>query len=127
MKYINIKFPLEDDSINNFLFDRNITTKESLKSNLMLLLLTNRWERYYNPLYGTDLLRYIFEQNDKNVQISIENEIKTAVERYIPKLIINSVNFLEPEQGEDNNLNILINFTYNDDVYQDTDVLVIKL
>lgn len=127
MKFINIKFPLEDDSINNFLFDRNATTKESLKSNLMLLLLTNTWERYFNPLYGTDLLRYIFEQNDDNVRIDIENNIRNAVNRYIPKLTINRVDFQEPEQGEENNLNLLINFTFNDDVYRETDVLIIKL
>lgn len=127
MKFINIKFPLEDDSINNFLFERNATTKESLKSNLMLLLLTNRWERYFNPLYGTDLLRYIFEQNDNNVRLDIENEIRVAVNKYIPKLTINNVDFSEPESGEDNNLNLLINFTFNDDVYEETDTLIIKI
>lgn len=127
MKYINIKFPIEDDPVNNFLFNRNATTKEALTSNLTLLLLTNKWERYFNPLYGTDLLRFIFEQNDNNVRIEIENEIRTAVSRYIPKLTINNVQFAEPDSGEENNLNILINFTYSDDVYSETDVLVIKL
>ena len=127
MKYINIKFPIEDDPINNFLFMRNNTTKEALLSNLTLLLLTNRWERYFNPLYGTDLLRYVFEQNDDIVRLEIENEIKQTVSRYIPKLIINRIDFAKPDEKSENSLDILINFTYNDDVFSETDVLTIKI
>lgn len=127
MKYINIKFPIEDDPINNFLFRRNNTTKEALLSNLNLLLLTNKWERYFNPLYGTDLLRYVFEQNDNIVRLEIENEIKQTVNRYIPKLIINRIDFAKPDENSENSLDILINFTYNDDVFSETDVLTIKI
>jgi phage baseplate assembly protein W len=127
MKYINIKFPIEDDPINNFLFRRNNTTKEALLSNLNLLLLTNKWERYFNPLYGTDLLKYVFEQNDNIVRLEIENEIKQTVNRYIPKLIINRIDFAQPEENSENSLDILINFTYNDDVFSETDVLTIKI
>jgi len=127
MKYINIKFPIEDDPVNNFLFRRNNTTKEALLSNLNLLLLTNRWERYFNPLYGSDLLRYVFEQNDNIVRTEIENEIKQTVNKYIPKLIINRIDFTEPDENSENNLDILINFTYNDDVFSETDVLTIKI
>jgi phage baseplate assembly protein W len=127
MKYINIKFPIQDDPINNFLFSRNNTTKEALLANLNLLLLTNRWERYFNPLYGSDLLRFVFEQNDDIVRVEIENEIKQIVNRYIPKLIINRIDFAQPEENSENSLDILINFTYNDDVFSETDVLTIKL
>ena len=127
MKYINIKFPIEDDPINNVLFRRNNTTKEALLSNLNLLLLTNKWERYFNPLYGTDLLRYVFEQNDDIVRLEIENEIKQTVNRYIPKLIINRIDFAKPDEKSENSLDILINFTYNDDVFSETDVLTIKI
>jgi phage baseplate assembly protein W len=127
MKYINIKFPIEDDPINNFLFRRNNTTKEALLSNLNLLLLTNKWERYFNPLYGTDLLKYVFEQNDNIVRLEIENEIKQTVNKYIPKLIINRIDFAQPEENSENSLDILINFTYNDDVFSETDVLTIKI
>lgn len=127
MKYINIKFPIEDDPVNNFLFNRNNTTKEALLSNLNLLLFTNRWERYFNPLYGTDLLRYVFEQNDDIVRVEIENEIKQAVNKYIPQLVINRIDFTKPDENSENNLDILINFTYNDDVFSETDVLIIKI
>lgn len=127
MKYINIKFPIEDDPINNFLFRRNNITKEALLSNLNLLLLTNRWERYFNPLYGSDLLRYIFEQNDEILRTEIENEIKQTVSRYIPKLFINRIDFAKPDENSENSLDILINFTYNDDVFSETDVLTIKI
>lgn len=126
MKYINISFPIEDDPVNNFFVKRNLTTREALLSNLNLLLLTNKWERYFNPLYGSDLARFIFDQNDDRVKEDIEAEIKDMVRKYIPKLTINSIIF-DIVDNDENQIKITINFTYNDDVFQETDQLTINI
>jgi phage baseplate assembly protein W len=127
MKYINIKFPIEDDSINNFFIKRNRTTKESLLSNLTLLLLTNKWERYFNPLYGSDLLRFVFEPNDNIVSTQLETEIRDIVKKYIPKINVNNIEFIKPDENKEYSLEILINFTYTDDVYTERDTLQINI
>lgn len=127
MKYINIKFPLEDDPVNNFFLARNRTTKQALVSNLNLLLLTNKWERYFNPLYGCDLLRYIFEPNDTNVREQLEREIKDMVSRYIPELSINNIEFTIPDTDKEHRLEVLINFTFTDDVFVENDTIKINL
>jgi phage baseplate assembly protein W len=127
MKYINIKFPLEDDPINNFFLGRNRTTKEALVSNLNLLLLTNKWERYFNPLYGSDLLRFIFEPNDSNVRDQLDREIKDMVKRFIPQLSIENIDFRVPETEVEHKLEIIINFTFTDDVFVERDTIQINL
>lgn len=127
MKFINIKFPIEDDPVNNFFIRRNRTTKDALLSNLTLLLLTSRWERYFNPLYGSDLLRFIFEPNDNDVKIQIETEISDMVNKYIPKININSLNFVEASKDKEYTIEILINFTYTDDVFSESDTLQINI
>jgi len=127
MRYINIQFPLEDDPINNFFLKRNRTTKEALVSNLNLLLLTNKWERYFNPTYGSDLLRFIFEPNDTNVRDQLDTEIKDMVKKFIPQLTIENIDFRTPETDVEHKLEIIINFTFTDDVFVERDTIQINL
>lgn len=127
MRYINIKFPIEDDPINNFFLGRNRTTKEALVSNLNLLLLTNKWERYFMPSYGSDLLRFIFEPNDSNVRDELDREIKDMVNKYIPQLTIDNIEFRIPETDREHKLEVIINFTFTDDVFVERDTIQINL
>ena len=60
----NIKFPLNDDVSTNTYFLMSKVTKDAFSSDLLLLLLTQKGERYYEPDYGTDLLKFIFEYKD---------------------------------------------------------------
>jgi len=127
MRFINIKFPIEDDPINNFFLRRNRTTKESLISNLNLLLLTNKWERYFNPTYGSDLLRFIFEPNDTNVRDQLDREIKDMVRKFIPQLTIENIDFRVPETDKEHKLEIILNFTFTDDVFVERDTIQINI
>jgi len=127
---INIKFPIEDDKVNNFLFKGTLTTKEALKANLLLLLNTNKGERYYLPDYGTNLMRYLFEQKDKETITEIEEDIKLTVKKYIPQLSVTDVIFYEltdqdGNQMPDNELGIEVRFVYNDNVFSRTDQVTI--
>ena len=62
-KFINIRFPFFD-SAKGFFLDLNKTDENAIKSDLMHLILTNKGERLYNPEFGTNLRRFIFEPND---------------------------------------------------------------
>lgn len=118
----NIKFPLEDDSVNNSYFQMSQITKDALSSDLILLLLTEKGERYYEPDYGCGLIKYIFEQNDDVTSVDIEQEIKRTVSLYIPTLTIQKVifNWNVDDNGNvipETQLNVNIRFTYTDDTF----------
>lgn len=130
MASYNIKFPLVDDKLNRF-FKLNRITKDGVSSDLLLLLLTRKGERYYNPEYGTNLTKYIFEPNNNLTANDIENEIKRTVKRYMPAVTINKVDFYwnfdeEGNQISDTQLNIKIKFTYSEDVFDETSELEIN-
>lgn len=127
MRSINIKFPLNDDTIKNGLFELNNVTKDALVSNLMLLLMTERGERYYMPEYGINLRRHIFEPNDGLTHSQIEEEIKDNVKRFIPELTIVGVEIItsSDEEGSENGLNdnqilVRVDFRYAEDVFSET-------
>ncbi len=127
---INIKFPHVDDQNTNFAFDMSKTTKDALRSNLILLLSTNKNERYYMPDYGSDLNKLIFDQRDDTTLKLIEENIKTSVEKYIPQLIIKSVDFFTVEEVNDgsikeNQIDIEIVFNYTNDAFSPNQSVVL--
>lgn len=124
MATYNIKFPLVDNTTTNTYFQLTQVTKDALTSDLLLLLLTQRGERYYEPDYGTNLLKYIFEPNDAITGSDVEQEIKRTVSLYIPALTIDKItfNWNHDDNGEpisDTQLNVNIKFTYNEDVFSE--------
>jgi len=130
MRSINIKFPLEDDKVKNNLFKMNCVTKSALTSNLLLLLLTEKGERYYMPNYGTNLKRFIFEPNDSVTIGDVEEEVRNTVKEFIPELTITSID-IYTTTDEDGNLmseheiRLLVNFSYDEGVFNETGVVEI--
>jgi len=117
MNSYNITYPFRDDNETNSFLQMNKVTKNSYSSNLLLLLLTERGERYYGSDYGTNLLKYIFEPNDDLTSTQVEDEIRETVSLYIPEIKITSItfNWNTNEAGQeisDNQLNVNIKFTY---------------
>lgn len=125
MRSINIKFPLEDDKVKNGLFEMNNVSKDALVSNLMLLLLTEKGERYYQPEYGLNIRKYIFDPNDGLTQSDIEQEVRDTVKKFIPQLTIAKVNIFTSADEEgvglnDNQVSIVVDFRYSEDVFSET-------
>ena len=132
MNTINIKFPLEDDNVTNRLFKMNSVTKEALTSNLILLLLTEKGERYYEPEYGVNIRKYIFEPKDGVTESDIEEEIRQTVKLFIPQLSISKVSFFGEidDVGDDigdNQINILVEFKYSEDVFSETGSITLTI
>ena len=132
MNTINIKFPLEDDNVTNRLFKMNSVTKDALTSNLILLLLTEKGERYYEPDYGVNIRKYLFEPKDGVTQSDIEEEIRQTVKLFIPQLTISSVKFFSDtdDVGDDlgdNQINILVEFKYSEDVFSETGSITLTI
>jgi phage baseplate assembly protein W len=124
MNSYNITFPITDDSSTNSFLSMNQVTKDSYSSNLLLLLLTQKGERYYESDYGTNLLKYIFEPNDSLTASQVEEEIKNTVALYIPEVKITSVtfNWLLDDNGlpiSDNQLNVNVKFVYGDGAFSE--------
>ena len=124
-KFINIEFPFKDGKVGQFL---NLTNEDSsaIKSDLMHLLLTRKGERLYLPDFGTDLLKYIFEFNDGSTRGDISRELNDVVKKYIPNLIINSVDVTESEQSE-YAVVVRIDYTVTEDTFEEKDFILLQI
>jgi phage baseplate assembly protein W len=106
-------------------------TKTALTSDLLLLLLTRKGERYYEPDYGTNLLKLVFEQNDNITASDIEEELKTTVKNYMPNVNIDKVDFIYTTDGsgvriDDEILNVNVAFTFSEDAFSEQGNLTIS-
>lgn len=123
--YINIRFPFQDSSKGFFLALNNIDA-DAIKSDLMHLILTRKGQRLYNPDFGTDLLRYIFQPEDGLTLGQIQEEITTVVRKYLPKLQINNISVTQSEDSEYAAV-IRIDYTITDLVFNTTDFVIINV
>jgi phage baseplate assembly protein W len=124
-KYLNIQFPFKD-SPDGFFLNLNYTDSKAIVSDLMHLLLTNQGERLYNPNFGTNLRKFIFEPNDSKTKGDIKNHIQEVVKRYIPNLVINDV-LVEDSELSDHLATVKIDYTITDNVFEESDILIINL
>ena len=124
-KYININYPFKD-SPKGFFLDLTEQDNQAIKADLLHLILTRRGQRLYNPDFGTDLLRFIFEPNDALTQEGVIDEIRTVVKRFLPKLKLDEIIIAESPESEYAAV-VTISYTITDDVFSTSDMIVVKL
>jgi phage baseplate assembly protein W len=124
-KYININYPFKD-SHKGFFLDLNQDENAAIKADLMHLILTRKGQRLYNPQFGTDLLKFIFEPNDSMSLGAIKEEIKTVVKKYLPKLQIKDVT-VDPSPESEYAAVVRIDYSITDEVFTTDDFVIINL
>lgn len=124
-QYININFPFRD-SPEGFFLDLTQTDAKAIRSDLMHLILTQKGQRYYMPDFGTNLIRYIFNQNDNITHADIREEIDATVRRYIPNLKINDVK-VKPAEENIFTATVEIDYTITEGIFEERDILIINL
>jgi len=78
-------------------FNKTYSTKDQIKSNLVNLVLTNKGERMYNPEFGADLKRVLFEGITDDITEIISNLIRSNVSIFIPEVTIVNVDVVKKE------------------------------
>jgi hypothetical protein len=106
--YIGLSFPLRRDNNNDFAMTKN--SLEQAKHNLKNLLLTSPGERAMQPDFGSNMRAVCFEQIDENLPVTIDKEVRDAVELWLPYIDIEEVNTLTEEQDQ-NKIHVEIKFS----------------
>jgi phage baseplate assembly protein W len=124
-RYININFPFRD-SDKGFFLDLNRDDSNAIRADLMHLILTKKGERFYNPDFGTNLLKYLYEPNDSITHSAMKTDIKETVRKFIPNLKIDDV-IVEPSEDNEYKATVRIEYTITDEVFTESDFIIINL
>jgi len=111
-------YPIGKSSLGYLFTQEGINT---LKSDLVQLLMTNPYERVMLPTYGTPLRKLLFSPNDTAVVEQTKRLIAASIQTWEPRVVISSI---EVFNGYDNTFNPSDNpSTLNDNDH----VLTIKI
>lgn len=86
---IGISIPFSNTSV----FNSTLSTKDQIKYNLINLLLTQKGEKLFEPLFGTNIRKYLFENNIDGIR----NEITNSIIKYIPEVSIINIDLINEE------------------------------
>jgi phage baseplate assembly protein W len=104
-------------------FRSTYSFKDQLKYNLVNLLLTNKGERIFNPNFGTDIRKQLFNQIEEGTYNVLIDDIRNTIELYIPQVTIEK---LEAVPSYDQHI-ITINLTYRINISNEKDTITINL
>lgn len=99
-QFFGIKYPFQNESEDNYYLDLNQSYEDKMKSELLHIIFTPKGQRYRNPDFGTDVIKYLFEPNDSETWAGIKSEITTQVGKYLPKVVFKDINIYMDEENE---------------------------
>lgn len=123
--YININYPFKD-SVDGFFLDLNNNDKNAIKADLMHLILTNKGERLYQPEFGTNLMKYLFEPKDDITESDIRVELNDTILKYIPNLTITSIK-IDDSTNNEYGFIVRIDYEVTEGVFKETDFVIINV
>ena len=69
-------------------FKSSYTIEQQAMSNLKNLILTQKGERLYQPEFGTDIQRSLFENNTKELIVELQESLNEDIKFWLPYIII---------------------------------------
>jgi phage baseplate assembly protein W len=111
---IGLSLPLQ---IGNNSFNTTYQTSEQLKSNIKNLLLTRKGERLLQPEFGSGLHEILFDFNNTDLEIQVEEAITSAMEQWLPFVTIEEIEITTTDADKDRNqVSISISFRVGENV-----------
>lgn len=122
MKFLGMPYPITRSPLGLIRTQEGIN---QIKSDLLVLLLTEPGERVMLPGFGTPLKKFIFEPNDPSLVESVRNTIIESIRNWEPRIrvtdiqVTNSREEIEAsgspyESGEDTEHVLLIRISFTD-------------
>ena len=93
-----IRYPFLADEETGYYVAANKTVAEKVRSQLMHIIFTPKGQRIRNPEFGTDLIKYIFDQNDDMSWESVKTEVSESVTRWATNINLNDIRVVRSEE-----------------------------
>ena len=77
-QYYGIKFPFTSNNLDGFFLDLNEEVRDKVASELLHVILTPKRSRIRKPDFGTNLIKFVFNENDEMSWEEIKSEASEA-------------------------------------------------
>ena len=105
-KYKDISMSFENNPLNDDLVSLNDTS--AIARSLRNIVFTQPGEKFFNPDFGSRISESLFENVDEVSALAIEDEIKSSIINFEPRVNLSFVN-VKPNP-DDNEMNVTIEY-----------------
>jgi len=96
-------------------FTQTYTTQEQIKSNIINYILTDRGERVFNPTFGSDIRRSLFENITPNLIQTLQITLQEDLSAFFPNVTFSRIEIIP--DSDSNIINIRIQYSiYNNPI-----------
>jgi phage baseplate assembly protein W len=99
-QFFGIKFPFLADNTRGFYVAANENVADKVKSQLMHIVFTPKGQRIMKPEFGTDLIKFIFDQSDGMSWEAVKTEVSESVTRWASNINLRDIQVVKNEDDE---------------------------
>lgn len=118
-----IKYPFTNDDSENYFVDVNKTIKDMIRSEISHIIFTPKYQKIRDPQFGTNLIQFIFNQNDEETFNAVRSEIIETVTNKINNIIIDDIQIL----NENDSLYVKIMYQIKKGLFNEKDNFIVKI
>jgi phage baseplate assembly protein W len=98
----------------------------AIKNAVRNLLVTNAYERPFQPSLGANLKGFLFEPGDAITRINIKNRVSQTLKRHEPRIAVTDVDVID--RSEDNAYQINVSYTIKEyDTQENVQIILRRL
>lgn len=94
-----IKYPFTSNNEDNIFLNLNDTYADSIKSQVLHVIFTPKGQKLRDPEFGTDLIKFIFEEETDETLGQVKEEISTQIKKYVPSVEFRDINVYKDENN----------------------------
>lgn len=121
-----IKYPFIADDVTGYYVAANKTVAEKVRSQLMHIVFTPKGQRIRNPEFGTDLIKYIFDQNDGITWEAVKTEVSESVTRWATNINLKDIRVVKSEE-DDSQVFVRLDYSVTEGNKTTNDSVVVEL
>jgi len=123
---ISPKLPLEHSKEDGF-YEMHKETREAIKQDFKMLVLTSPGERVMDPQFGVGIRRYLFEQLTTSTYEAIRSRIISQASTYMSYLKISGMDFSDSGNQKTSQNTLYIKIFYDIPSLSDADFLELTI
>ena len=125
-QYFGIKFPFTANNLDGFFVDLNSDIDEKVISEIAHVILTPKKSRIRKPDFGTDLVKFLFNDSIDTTWENVKEEVKESIKKYISNAELDSIEVITPDE-EPNSIYLDMRLTFRKGQTEEHKRIAIKL
>ncbi len=106
--FIGFDFPFQKSAAS---LPAQVSDDDLIRASLQQIVLTSPGERVMRPTFGCDAIRFVFDNNNDLLSTQVANEVRTAIARFEPRVIVQQVNTFRNDSVLTIEINYIVRLT----------------